>query len=49
LIEAVNKFTPNAKPIEISKGKVIYSNNEIGVSIMYDKNKEAEIGEIIKK
>ncbi|WP_335967586.1 hypothetical protein [Fusobacterium polymorphum] len=39
MIEAVNKFAPNAKPVEISKGKVIYGNNEIGVSIVYDKIK----------
>ncbi|QQS87908.1 hypothetical protein [Fusobacterium canifelinum] len=38
LTEAINRFAPNAKPIETSKGKVIYSNNETGVSIVYDKN-----------
>ena len=42
--ESINKFAPNAKPVEISKGKVIYGNNEIGVSIVYDKNKKVEIG-----
>ena len=38
LTEAINRFAPKAKPIETSKGKVIYSNNETGVSIVYDKN-----------
>ena len=40
LIEAVNKFAPNVKSVVISKRKVIYGNNEIGVSIVYDKNKK---------
>ena len=38
LTEAINRFAPNAKPVENSKGKVIYSNNETGVSVVYDKN-----------
>ena len=38
LTEAINRFAPKAKPIETSKGKVIYSNNETGVSVVYDKN-----------
>ncbi|KUL97735.1 hypothetical protein RO03_09945 [Fusobacterium nucleatum subsp. nucleatum] len=38
LTEAINRFAPNAKPVETSKGKVIYSNNETGVSVVYDKN-----------
>ena len=38
LTEAINRFAPNAKPIETSKGKVIYSNNETGISVVYDKN-----------
>jgi len=38
LTEAINRFAPNAKPVETSKGKVIYSNNETGVSVVYNKN-----------
>ena len=40
LTEAINRFAPNAKPVEISKRKVIYGNNEIRVRIVYDKNKK---------
>ena len=44
LTEGINKFALNAKPVEISKGKVIYGNNEIEVSVVYDKNKDIKIG-----
>ena len=38
LTETINRFAPNAKPVETSKGKVIYSNNKTGISVVYDKN-----------
>ena len=37
LQEAINRFAPNVEPIITTKGKSIYNNSEIGISVVYDK------------
>ena len=38
LQEAIDKFAPNVEPVVTSKGKLIYNNQETGISVVYDKN-----------
>ena len=38
LNEAINRFAPNVEPVITSKGKIIYNNQETGISVVYDKN-----------
>lgn len=36
--EAVDKFAPDAKPVDTNTGKTIYRNNDTGIEVVYDKN-----------
>ena len=36
--EAINRFAPNVEPVITSRGKIIYNNQETGISVVYDKN-----------
>ena len=38
VIEAINKFAPNANPIYTDKGKIIFRNASTGIEVVYDKN-----------
>ena len=38
LQEAVDKFAPDAKPVDTNTGKTIYRNNDTGIEVVYDKN-----------
>ncbi len=38
LQEIIDKFAPNIEPMVTSKGKIIYDNQEIGISVVYNKN-----------
>ena len=38
LNEAINRFAPNVEPVITAKGKIIYNNQETGISVVYDKN-----------
>ncbi|WBW97309.1 RHS repeat-associated core domain-containing protein [Oceanirhabdus sp. W0125-5] len=36
LKEAIDKFTPDTKPVITDKGKMIYTNSETGIQVVYD-------------
>lgn len=37
LQETIDKFAPNAEPMVMPNGKIIYNNQETGISVVYDK------------
>ena len=37
LDDAIKKFAPNSTPVETSTGNLVYSNNNTGINVVYDK------------
>ena len=38
LQDAVNRFAPDAKPVDTSTGKTVYRNDDTGIEVVYDKS-----------